>query len=194
MEPLASKIRPKSLKEFIAWAKSYKGNLNVGVPGQGSGGYLAAQIFNAMTGVDAQLIAHSGSAPALRGLLGQEYQYAFTSAASAMGLVRSGQLRAIALSSSKRAASLPDLPTIGEALPGFAVDGWWGLVGPAKMARPLVDRLHREAVKVLHSPAVSKRIGESGGEVIGNTPEEFAKVIADDLQRYGKYLKAAPQK
>jgi tripartite-type tricarboxylate transporter receptor subunit TctC len=182
---------PANLKEFVAWTKGYKGNLNVGVPGQGSGGYLAAEIYNGMTGTKAQLIPHNGSAPALRGVLGGEYQYAITSAESAMQFIRNGQLRSIAITGSKRVPSLPNVPVVSEELPGYNVEGWWGIVGPAKMPPAIVSRLHQELAREILKPEMRKRIAENGGEPVANTPEEFGRVIAADLDKYRKFLKPA---
>ena len=182
---------PKSLKEFITWTKDYTGNLNAGVPGVGSGGYLAAVMYDEMTGVKAEPINHAGSSAALRGLLGREYQYAFTSVMSAMSFVRSGQLRAIAVTTPKRLNSLPDIPALAEAVPGFDVAGWWGVLGPPGIPRNLVMRINGAIIKALKNPRIHKIIEADGGEIVGSSPEEFRKFLITDLEKWPKILKQA---
>lgn len=182
---------PKSLAEFVAWTKGYKGNISVGTPGLGSGGYLAAEMYSEMTGVKALSINHTGSGPALAGTLARQYQYAFTSIMSAMPFVRSGQLRAIAVTTAKRSVSLPEIPAMAEALPGYDVSGWWGVMGPAGMSAPIIERLHVEIVKALKTPKIFKSIEDDGAEVVGSTPAQFASFLKNDLAKWPKYLKAA---
>lgn len=182
---------PKSLAEFVSWTKGYKGNLNVGTPGMGSGGYLAAEMYAEMTGVKALSINHTGSGPALTGTIARQYQYAFTSIMSAMPFVRSGQLRAIGVTTTKRLKSLPDIPAIAEALPGYEVAGWWGVMGPANLPASIVDRLYGEIVKVLNSPRIAKSIEDDGAEIVGSTPAQFSAFLKSDLKKWPKYLKAA---
>lgn len=182
---------PKSLAEFVSWTKGYKGNISVGTPGMGSGGYLAAEMYAEMTGVKALSINHAGSGPALTGTVGRQYQYAFTSIMSAMPFVRNGQLRAIAVTTAKRSQTLPDIPAMAEALPGYEVAGWWGMMGPANIPAPIIDRLHTEIIKALKSPRVNKIIEDDGAEVVGSSPAQFALFLKNDLAKWPKYLKAA---
>ncbi len=182
---------PKSLGDFVNWTKNYKGNINAGTPGSGSGGYLAAEMYAEMTGVKALSINHTGSGPALAGTVGKQYQYAFTSIMAAMPFVRSGQLRAIAVTTTKRSKTLPEIPAMAEVLPGYEVAGWWGMMGPANMPAPIVDRLHVEIVKALKSPRISKSIEDDGAEVVGSSPAQFALFLKNDIAKWPKYLKAA---
>jgi tripartite-type tricarboxylate transporter receptor subunit TctC len=183
---------PRNLKEFIAWTRSQKRPLNAGVPGSGSGGYLAAEMFARMAGINAQSINHPGSGKALIGLMGGEYDYAFTGIQGAMVQVRTGRLRAIAVTTAKRMKSLPDLPAISEELPGFDVSGWWGVLAPPKLPKPLQARLHDEFVKALLSPEMRATIEADGAEPVGNSPEEFRKVLLSDLQKWPKLVKPNP--
>lgn len=182
---------PKSLAEFVSWTKSYKGDISVGTPGMGSGGYLAAEMYAEMTGVKALSINHTGSGPALSGTVARQYQYAFTSIMSAMPFVRNGQLRAIAVTTSARLKTLPDIPAIGEVLPGYEVAGWWGVMGPANIPAPIMDRLHTEITKALKSPRISKSIEDDGAEIVGSSPAQFAVFLKNDIAKWPKYLKAA---
>ncbi|MCW5605682.1 MAG: tripartite tricarboxylate transporter substrate binding protein, partial [Burkholderiales bacterium] len=182
---------PRSLAEFVSWTKGYKGAISVGTPGMGSGGYLAAEMYAEMTGIKALSINHTGSGPALAGTIAREYQYAFTSIMSAMPFVRNGQLRAIAVTTAGRSKTLPDIPAMAEALPGYEVAGWWGVMGPANMPASIVNRLHAEITKALKSPKISKSIEDDGAEVVGSSPSQFAQFLEKDISKWPKYLKAA---
>ena len=179
---------PKNLKEFIAWTRSHKVPLNAGTPGTGSGGYLAAEMYARMAGVNAQSINHPGSGKALIGLMAGDYHYAFTGMQGAMVQVRQGRLRAIAVTTSKRMKALPDLPAIAEELPGFDVSGWWGVLAPPRLPKPLQTRLHEEIVKALLTPEMRETIEADGAEAVGNSPEEFRKVLLADLQKWPQVI------
>lgn len=176
----------RNLAEFIDWTRGKKANLNVGVPGVGSGGYLAASTYNRMAGVNAALINHAGSAPALLGVVGKQYDYAFSSVASAMGFIRNGQLRAIGVTLPKRTKVLPEVPALAEALPGFDVSGWWGVLAPAHLPRPIVGKLHSEIVKALATPELEQAIEADGTEIVGSSPEEFKAFLVRDLESWKK--------
>jgi tripartite-type tricarboxylate transporter receptor subunit TctC len=176
----------RTLPEFIDWTRTSKANLNVGVPGIGSGGYFAASAYNRIAGVDAALINHAGSAPALIGVVGKQYDYAFSSVASAMGFIRNGQLRAIAVTLPRRSKALPMVPAMAEALPGFDVSGWWGVLAPANVPRPVVGKLHAEIVKALATPKLVSAIEADGTEIVGSSPEEFRVFLERDLEKWKK--------
>ena len=181
---------PRSLKEFIAWTRSLKRPLNAGVPGSGSGGYLAAEMYARMAGVNAQSINHPGSGKALIGLMAGDYDYAFTGIQGAMVQVRQGRLRAIAVTTPKRMKGLPDIPAMAEELPGFDVSGWWGVLAPARLPKALQARLHDEFVKALLAPEMREMIEADGAEPVGSSPEEFRKMLLDDLQKWPKVIKS----
>ena len=178
----------QSVREFIDWTRNTKANLNVGVPGMGSGGYLAAHTYNQMTGVNAALINNAGSAPALVGVLGKQYDYAFTSVTSAMGFVRNGQLRAIAVTMPKRIKALPMIPALAEALPGFDVAGWWGVLAPANAPRPIIVKIHSGIVKALATPRLASAFEAEGTEVVVSSPEEFTTFLSRDIDKWKKAL------
>ena len=187
-------LPPKNLKEFVEWTKSFKGALNFGSAGIGSGGHLAGELYNLMAGVKAQHIPYKGTGPALIDLIGGQYHYNFAGLAGAMTAMRSGKVRGLAVTTPKRLAAQPDIPAVAEALPGFEIVGWYGIVGPARMPKPLVTRLHAEFVKVLRTKEISDRIAEDGAEPVGNTPEEFRKYMNADVVKWAKLVKESGAK
>jgi tripartite-type tricarboxylate transporter receptor subunit TctC len=183
---------PKTFKEFMEWTKNYKGGLNFGSAGIGSGGHLAGELYKLMTGVKATHIPYKGTGPATTALLGQEYQFNFMGLSSATSFVSQGRLRGIAVTSPKRLGSMPDIPTIAESgLPGFEVVGWYGVFGPPKMSKPLVTKLHDTLHKILDEPEIKKAIFTQGAEPAGNSPEEFRKYLLADMEKWKKVVKAS---
>lgn len=185
---------PQNLQQFVEWTKSFQGNLNFGSAGIGSGGHLAGELYKQMTGVKAQHIPYKGSGPAMLDLIAGRYQFNFAGLQGAVKQVRAGKLRAIAVTTPKRLDALPDIPAVAEALPGFEVVGWYGVLGPANLPRPIVDKLHAELVKILNEPDVNKRIVEDGSAPVGNSPEEFRKFLDADLVKWTKVVKASGAK
>jgi tripartite-type tricarboxylate transporter receptor subunit TctC len=185
---------PKTLKEFIEWTRNYKGPLNFGSAGIGSGGHLAGELYNLMAGVHAQHIPYKGTGPALIDLIGGQYQYNFAGMAGAVPMMKSGKLRGLAVTAPKRVPALPDVPAMAEALPGFAIVGWYGVFGPAKMPKPIVTKLHDEIVKILQRPDVKEMIASDGAETVGNTPEEFRKFLDADVAKWAKLVKESGAK
>jgi tripartite-type tricarboxylate transporter receptor subunit TctC len=185
---------PKTLEEFIAWTKSYPGALNFGSAGIGSGGHLAGELYKQMTGVKAEHVPYKGSGPALVALLGGEYQFNFAGLQASQPQVRAGRLRALAVTSPKRVSALPELPAMAEALPGFDIVGWYGVIGPAKMPEPIVARLHGELVKALNSPDIRERIVLDGSEPVGNSPEAFRQFMLADTAKWAKIVKESGAK
>jgi tripartite-type tricarboxylate transporter receptor subunit TctC len=185
---------PRSLGEFVAWTKTINEPLNYGSAGIGSGGHLAGELYKQMTGVKAEHIPYKGTAPSLAALLGREYHFSFAGLQGAQPHVRSGRLRALATTASKRSAALPELPAVAEALPGYEVIGWYGVIGPANMPRPLVTRLHAEMIKILNQPEVRERIVADGSEPVGSSPEDFRKFMLADLAKWAKVVKESGMK
>jgi tripartite-type tricarboxylate transporter receptor subunit TctC len=185
---------PKNLAEFMEWTKSYKGLLNYGSAGIGSGGHMAGELFKQLTGVKAEHIPYKGSGPAIADLVGGVYAYNFAGMQAAQTLVRAGKLRAIAVTNPKRVPALPDIPAVAEALPGFEVVGWYGVLGPANLPKPIVARLHEELVRILNQPDVHERIIADGSEPAGTSPEEFARFMHADLAKWAKVVKESGAK
>jgi tripartite-type tricarboxylate transporter receptor subunit TctC len=183
-----------NLKEFVEWTKSYKGPLNFGSAGIGTGGHLAGELYKVMTGVKAEHIPYKGTGPALIDLIAGQYQFNFAGLQPAHAQVRAGKLRGLAVTTPKRIATLPDLPAMAEVLPGFEVVGWYGVIGPAALPGPIVTRLHDEFVKVLNRPDVRERIVADGSEPAGTTPEEFRQFMLADLAKWAKLVKESGAK
>ena len=184
----------KNLAEFMEWTKGFRSGLNFGSAGLGSGGHMAGELFKQMAGVKAEHIPYKGSGPAMQDLVGGVYHYNFAGMQAAQTLVRAGKLRAIAVTNPKRVPALPDIPAMAEAIPGFEVVGWYGILGPANMPRPIVARLHEELVRILKQPDVHDRIVSDGSEPVGSAPEEFRQFMHADLAKWAKVAKESGAK
>ena len=183
-----------NLNEFVDWTRNFKGALNFGSAGIGSGGHLAGELYKLMTGVKAEHIPYKGSGPALMDLIAGQYHFNFAGIQGAQVQVRAGKLRALAVTTPQRLAALPELPAMAEALPGFEVVGWYGVIAPAGLPGPIVTRLHDELVKILNLPDVRERIVADGSEPVGNTPEEFRRFMRADLDKWAKLVKESGAK
>ena len=185
---------PRTLQEFVEWTRKRSGELNYGSAGLGSGGHLAGELYNQMAHVKAQHIPYKGSGPALVDLIGGRYDYNFAGIQAAQPHVRSGKLRGLAVTTPQRVAAMPDVPAVAEAIPGYEVVGWYGVIGPAGMPAPLVERLHHELLRVLAQPDVHERIVNDGSEPVGNSPREFRDFMAADLAKWAKVVKESGAK
>jgi tripartite-type tricarboxylate transporter receptor subunit TctC len=183
-----------SLNEFVDWTRNFKGALNFGSAGIGSGGHLAGELYKLMTGVKAEHIPYKGSGPALMDLIAGQYHFNFAGIQGAQVQVRAGKLRALAVTTPRRLAALPELPAVAEALPGFEVVGWYGVIGPAGLPGPVVARLHEAFVKILNQPEMRERIVADGSEPAGNTPDEFRRFMRADLDKWAKLVKESGAK
>ena len=181
-----------SLKEFIALAKAQPGKLRYAHPGVGTAIHLAGELFRMTAGVDIISVPYKGGGPAMVSLVGNEAQISFATPPSALPHVKSGRLKALAQTTAKRSASLPDLPTFVEAgLPGFNVDGWVGLLAPAGTPPRIVERLYAETVKVLRLPEVKEQVLAGGSEVSGIPTAEAHAKVAREIAMWAKVVKAA---
>ena len=182
----------KSVSELIALAKAKPGQLNYASALTGSVNHLAAELFKAMAGVDIVRITYNGTGPAINALLGAEVQLSFANAAAAMPLVRSGRLRALAVTSAAPSALLPGLPTVAASgLPGYETENLNGVFAPARTPAAVITRLNQEIVRILNRPEVKERLLNSGVEPKGSTPEFFAAAIKADMARMGKVINSA---
>ena len=185
---------PKTLQEFVAWTKQRSGELNYGSAGLGSGGHLAGELYKHMTGVKAQHIPYKGTGPALIDLMAGRYDFNFAGLVGAQVQVRAGKLRALAITTAQRSPAMPDIPAVAEAVPGFEVIGWYGVIGPAGMPAPIVRRLHDELVRVLAQPDVRERILADGAEPVGSEPQAFHDLMAADLDKWARLVKESGAK
>lgn len=184
-----------NVKELIAYGKTVKGGLNFGSAGIGSGGHLAGELMKLMTGVQATHIPYKGTGPAMAALLGQEYHFNFAGIAGASRMVAAGKLKGLAVSSLKRAPGLPDVPTVAESgIPGFEVVGWYGIIGPPKMSKPLVTKIYNQLVKILQEPKIEKDIFNQGAIAMHREPEAFRQFMLADMEKWRKVVAASGAK
>ena len=186
--------QPKTLKEFVEWTKARSGQLNYGSAGIGSGGHLAGELYKHMTGVKAEHIPYKGTGPAIVDLIAGRYDFNFAGLAGAVPQMRAGNLRGLAVTTPQRIPSLPDIPAVAEAVPGYEVIGWYGVIGPAGMPQPIVTRLHDALVRILAMPDVRERIVHDGSEPVGNEPQAFRDFMTADLDKWAKLVKESGAK
>jgi len=180
-----------SVAELIAFAKANPGKLGYGSAGVGSTIHLAAEFFKATAGVDILHVPYRGSGPALADLLGGQIQLMFVPAANALPLARSGQVRALAVTSAKRSALAPDLPALAETLPGYEAVGWYGLAVPAGTPKPAIARLNSEMNRALASRELVEKMRLQGYEPVGGTPEQAGEWIKVETARWAKVIRDA---
>ena len=186
---------PKNFREFLDWTRNFKGDLNFGSAGIGSGGHLAGELFKMAANVKATHIPYKGTGPALTALLGQEYHFNFMGLLAASQQHKQGRLRALAVTSLQRAPGLSDIPTVAESgVPGFEVVGWYGVYAPPKLPKPLLTRLHTTLTSILKEPQIEKIIFDQGAVGVGNSPEEFRKYLLADMEKWQKVVKASGAK
>jgi tripartite-type tricarboxylate transporter receptor subunit TctC len=186
------KLHVNSMAELIAFAKANPGRLNYASTGYGAAAHLSAELFKKEAGIDIVMVPYKGSAPALQDLIGGRIDVAFATAASIIGYVRSGTLRPLAVTTSKRTRLLPDVATVAElGLPGFEATTWHGLVAPAGTPRDIIETLNRATIEALRDPAVRKSLMDLGVEINGSSPEEFAAYIKSEIPKWAAVIEAS---
>ncbi len=182
----------KNVREFLAHVKANPGKLSYGSPGNGSTAHLSMELFKSMTGSTIVHIPYKGSAGVLADVMGGQIAVTIDNMPPYLPQVKAGKIRALAVSTTKRSAAVPDLPTIAEAgVPGYDSGSWFGLLAPAKTPKAVVDQLSAESARILKLPEVSKRISELGAEPVGSTPEQFAELIKTEIAKWAKVIKDA---
>jgi len=193
--PLLVSVHPavpiKTIKELIAHAKANPNKLNFGSAGVGGLDQLAAALFKLETGVEFTIIPYKGSAPVMTALLSGEVDSSFTSLVPGIPHVKAGRLRALAVTTPKRSRALPDVPTIGETVPGYDVTHWYGMWGPKGIPREIAMRWNREVAKVLNTDTMKSWLAREGLELAGGPPEEFFDRIRSDTAKWKKVVKEA---
>ena len=179
----------KDLKELIAYAKANPGKLNYGSAGTGSATHLNMALFLSMAGLDIVHVPYKGSTQARQDVLAGQVQLAMDGLLPLQPLIKDGRLKALAITSSKRAQSNPEIPTIGEIVPGYASDTWYGILAPAGTPKDIIAKLNAAAVKALSSPAVRDRLNKLGAEPVGNSPEEFRALLEREQKTWAKVVK-----
>ena len=178
-----------TVKELIALAKSRPSQLNFSSSGNGSTTHLAGVLFNNLAAVDMVHVPYKGAAPAITDLLAGQIQLRFSAILPVLPHIRNGRLRPLAVTGATRSSLLAGLPTVGETLPGYEVDSWYGVLAPAGTPAALVAKLNAEIVRQLHTAEVKARLAADGSEPVGNSPAEFAAIIRADLQRWGQAVR-----
>jgi tripartite-type tricarboxylate transporter receptor subunit TctC len=185
-------VPAKTVAELVALARAQPGKLTFGSAGVGTSQHLAGELFKSMAHVDMQHVPYRGAAPVITDLLGGRISMFFGNVTAVLPQVQDGKLRGLAVTSLKRIAAAPDLPTLAESgFPGFDATASFGLVAPAGTPPAIIDKLNRETVRILASPDVRKRFAELGSEVIGNSPAEFSAVIKAEIPQWAKLIKDA---
>jgi tripartite-type tricarboxylate transporter receptor subunit TctC len=188
-------VRATTVKELIALAKERPGEINFASSGHGTPAHLAGELFDSMAGVKMIHVPYKGAAPALADLLGGQVQIMFSTMPPALPHVKDGKLRALAVTSAKRSPAMPELPTVDEAaLHGFEANTWHGVLVPAGTPPPIIARLNREIVAILHLPDVVERLSGQGAEPVGGTPEEFAAYIKSETLKWAKVVRESGAK
>ena len=187
-------IPAKNVRELIAYAKANPGKLSCGSVGPASTSHLACEQLNMLGGVTTIHVPYKGSAPVVTDMLGGTIAISFLNIAGVKPQIDAGSIRAIGVSTLKRSAVLPELPAMSEVLPGFEVNSWYGMMAPAGTPKAIVSLLQRETAKILKLPDVQERLKSLGLEPVGSTPEEHAKQLRSDLERWAKLAKAVQLK
>jgi len=178
-----------TVKEFIDYAKANPGKIAYASAGAGSTNHLCAALFEKMTGVQMVHVPYGGGAPAVAGIVGGQTQLLFTAGTQSLEHVKAGELRLLAVTEGKRSPLLPDVPTVGETVPGYAMAVWYGAFGPAGMPKPIVTKLNTEISRILFLPDVKEKMANIAVEVAQMTPEELGALTRSDADKWGKLIK-----
>jgi tripartite-type tricarboxylate transporter receptor subunit TctC len=193
-EPNVMVVNPslpaKTVPEFIAYAKANQDKINYASAGIGSSQHMSGELFKMMAGIDMVHVPHRGSAPALTSLLGGQVQVMFASMPSALEFVRSGKLRALAVTTATRAEQLPDLPTVSDFLPGFEASVYYGICAPKNTPPEIVETLNKEINAGLVDLKLKARLTELGGMPLPGSPAEFGRLIASETEKWAKVIKS----
>ena len=183
-------VPANSVKELIALAKAKPGQLNYASSGSGAAAHLAGELFKAMTGVEMVHVPYKGAQPALTDVIAGRAQLMFATSASAIPYIKAGRLRALAVTTARRSATVPELPTLSEAgVPGFEALTWHGVVVPSATPAPLIERLNRDIVSALRMPDLRERLESLGAELATGTPRDFADYIAREIPKWEKVVR-----
>jgi tripartite-type tricarboxylate transporter receptor subunit TctC len=191
-------VPAKTVGDLVAYAKANPGKVNFGSAGNGSSNHLSGELLKSLTGAPMQHIPYKGSGPALTDVIGGQLTFMFDSPVTVLPQIRGGKIRALAVTTAKRSPHAPEIPTMDESgMPGYSEAGsdlWYGIVGPAGIPRPIVDKLNAEIVKALRSPEMTERLKAQYLDAWPTTPEEFQKIIEADHAKWGKIVRASGAK
>lgn len=181
----------ETVPEFIAYAKANPGKINQGSSGNGTTQHLAGELFKMMTGVDFLHVPYKGASQAITALLSGQVQVLFEPSPASISYIKSGQLRALAVTAATRSEALPDLPTVGEFVPGYEASGWGGVVAPKNTSSEIVGRLNSAINASLADLKVKARLADLGATTLGGSSADFGKLIGDETEKWGKVIRAA---
>jgi tripartite-type tricarboxylate transporter receptor subunit TctC len=181
----------KTVKEFIDYAKAHPDTINMGIPGVGSSVHVSGELFKMLTGVTMQNVSYRGSAPMLTDLISGRVNVTFDNLPASIEHIRAGRLRALAVTTAQRAEALPDVPTIGDTVPGYEANAWFGIVAPTKTPSGIIATLNKTLNDALADPKLKVRLAEMGGTIIAAPPDAFGKLIAEDVEKWAKVIKFA---
>jgi tripartite-type tricarboxylate transporter receptor subunit TctC len=206
MEPVAGLVRvpnvmevprafpAKTVPEFIAYAKKNPGKVNMASSGSGTSVHLSGELFKAMTGIEMQHVPYKGAGPALIELIAGQVHVLFDNLPSSIGHIKSGELRALAVTTLKRSPALPDVPTVNDSVPGYEASAWFGMSVPKGTPPAIIQKLNREINAALADPTMKARLAELGGDPIAGSPAEFWKLHAAETEKWAKVVKFAGAK
>jgi tripartite-type tricarboxylate transporter receptor subunit TctC len=193
--PTVMEVNPsfpaKTVPEFIAYAKANSGKVNYATAGNGSTQHVTGELFKMMTGVNMVHVPYRGSVPALTDLLGGQMQVMLDILPSSIEYVRTGKLRALAVTTATRSPALPDIPTLGDFMPGFEASSFFGVGAPKDTSAEIIDKLNREITAALVDPEMKGRLADLGGIPLALSPADFGKVIANETEKWAKVIRAA---
>ncbi len=181
----------RTVPEFIAYAKANSGKVNMASAGTGSGSHMSGELFKIMAGVNMQHVPYRGGGPALLDLIGGQVQVYFASMPEAIEYIKTGKVRPLAVTTPARADVLPDIPTIGDFLPGYQSSVWYGVAAPKNTPTEIVDKLNTEINVALADPKIKAKLAELSGAALAGSPADFGKHIADETEKWGKVIRAA---
>ncbi len=197
-EPLVMLVHPsvpaKTVAEFVAYAKANPGAVKMASTGTRSSPHLSGLLFKMMTGLDLTVVHYGGGGPALKGMIEGQAQVMFEPMSASIGPVRSGKLRALAVTTAERSAALPDIPALGEAVPGYEASAVTGIGAPANTPADIVDRLNREINAAFTDSAMKARLLDTGGTALPGSPADFARLMAGETEKWAKVIKSSGSK
>jgi tripartite-type tricarboxylate transporter receptor subunit TctC len=181
----------KTVPEFIVYAKANPGKLSMGSGGVGTTQHVAGELFKMMTGVNMVHVPYRGGAPAVADLLGGQVQVMFDNLPESIEYIRTGKLRPLAVTTARRSEVLPDIPTVGDFVPGYEASNWWGVGAPRNTPATIINKLNNEINTMLADPEMKARFADLGGTVLVGSPADFGRLIAEETEKWGKVVKFA---
>jgi tripartite-type tricarboxylate transporter receptor subunit TctC len=192
--PLVMVVNPsvpaKTIREFITYAKADPGKINIASAGNGTGSHMAGELFKMMTSIVMNHVAYRGMAPAVSSLIDGQVQVMFSTIAAAIQYIKAGNLRALAVTTATQSPTLPGIPTVAEFVPGYEASSWYGVGAPMNIPVEIVDKLNKLINAALSDPNMKARFADLGGTVLPGSPAEFGKLLTEEVERWGKVIRA----